>query len=286
MEFRENEKEINNIKGLEKAKKAYDNLDFIHSRDGRLIRIISEYLYPEQYFRRYGVKGAIVVYGSARTLSMEEYEFKMKEINDKIAIQPENKSTLEQELHDLKKTRKMTETYNDCVTLTSMISEWVQTLNDNQKMLICTGGGPGMMEAANRGSSRVNSQSIGLNISLPFEQYPNKYITPQLNFEFHYFFMRKYWFVYLAKAIVAMPGGLGTLDELMEIMTLKQTLKVTKPLPIILYNEEFWRNVINFEYLLDMKMINKEDLSLFKYCNTPDEAFKFLKENIILNAPR
>lgn len=135
-----------------------------------------------------------------------------------------------------------------------------------------------MMEAANRGAAKAGAPNIGLNISLPFEQYPNFYITPDLNFEFHYFFMRKYWFVYLTKAIIAMPGGFGTLDELFEILTLKQTLKVTKPLPIVLYNESFWRNLINFDYLVETGMINEQDLNLFKFANTPDEVFNYIKD--------
>lgn len=285
MEFRNPE---NVRKGsLDKAQKAYDNKDFIHSRDGRMIRLLSEYQYPEQYFRKYGVKGTIVFYGSARTLSLDEFDLRIKELNDKFAdAPPEQKEYFSNMIETFMKTYDMTNTYNEAVILSMKLSEWVKTLNENQKMLICTGGGPGMMEAANRGAHRAGAPSIGLNISLPFEQYPNNYITPDLNFEFHYFFMRKFWFVYLAKAIVALPGGLGTLDELFEILTLKQTRKVTKPIPIVLYNEKFWKKLINFEYLIEMGMISREDLSLFKFCNTPDEAFEYLKENIVLNAAR
>ena len=280
MEFREPDK-VRKGK-IDKAAKAYDNRDFIHSKDGRIIRLISEYLYPEQYFKKYGVKGTIVFYGSARTLSLDEFDMKVKELNDKLYNSaPEDKLKASEELDRFMKTYEMTNCYNEGMILSEKLSEWIKTLPNHQKMLICTGGGPGMMEAANRGSARAGSPTIGLNISLPFEQYPNNYITQDLNFEFHYFFMRKFWFVYLAKAIVAMPGGFGTLDELMEILTLKQTRKVTKPIPIILYNEKFWKNLVNFEYLVEMGMINKEDLSLFKYCNSPEEAFEYLKENII-----
>ncbi len=285
MEFRNPE---NVRKGsLDKAHKAYDNKDFIHSRDGRLIRMLSEYQYPEQYFRKYGIKGTIVFYGSARTLSLDEFDLKIKELNDKFAdAPPEQKEYFSDMLQAFMKTYEMTNTYNEAVILSMKLSEWSKTLKDNQQMLICTGGGPGMMEAANRGAHRAGSPSIGLNISLPFEQYPNNYITPDLNFEFHYFFMRKFWFVYLAKAIVALPGGLGTLDELFEILTLKQTRKVTKPIPIVLYNEKFWKKIINFDHLIDMGMISKEDMQLFQFCNTPDEAFNYLKENIVLYAGR
>jgi len=263
MEFRKPE---NVRKGaLDRAPKAYDNLDFIHSKDGRIIRLLSEYQYPEQFFRKYGVRGAIVFYGSARTLSLDEFDLKVKVLNDKLAnASPEDKESASIELEAFIKTYDMTNTYNECVILSEKLAEWINTLPDSQKILICTGGGPGMMEAANRGSHRAGSPSIGLNISLPFEQYPNNYITPDLNFEFHYFFMRKFWFVYLAKAIVAMPGGIGTLDELMEILTLKQTRKVTKPMPIILYNEKFWKKLIDFDFLVEMLMISKDELSLFK----------------------
>jgi uncharacterized protein (TIGR00730 family) len=225
-----------------------------------------------------------VFYGSARTLSLDEFDVKIKDLNDQFALaDTENKIIIQEKIDNHMKTFEMTRCYNDAVIISEKLSEWFKTLPEHQRMLICTGGGPGMMEAANRGAFRAQSPSIGLNISLPFEQYPNNYITPDLNFEFHYFFMRKFWFVYYAKGMVALPGGFGTLDELMEILTLKQTLKITKPLPIILYNEKFWKNLINFEYLVEMGMINKSDLSLFKYANSPDEAFDYLKENIVIN---
>ncbi|MFA5511625.1 MAG: LOG family protein [Candidatus Kapaibacterium sp.] len=281
MEFR-NPEDV--VKGrIEKADKAYDNKEFVHSKDGRMLRILSEYLYPEQYFEKYGINGTIVFYGSARTLSLDEFEMKLKDLNDNLALAEANeKLKFQEEIDKHMLTYEMTRCYNDAVILSEKLSEWSKTLKPHQRMYICTGGGPGMMEAGNRGAWRAKSPSIGLNISLPFEQYPNSYITPDLNFEFHYFFMRKFWFVYYAKAIVALPGGFGTLDELMEILTLKQTKKITKPLPIILYNEKFWKNLINFDYLVEMGMINKDDLNLFKYANHPDEAFDFLKEHIVL----
>lgn len=282
MEFRIPEKAA---KGrIEKAQKAYDNPEFLHSPDARIIRILSEYSYPDQYFKKYGINGTIVFYGSARTLSLDEFDTKIKDLNDEFAMaDPEEKIHVQKKIDQHLRAHEMTHCYNDAVILAEMLAEWSKTLPDHQTLCICTGGGPGMMEAANRGAWRAKSPTIGLNISLPFEQYPNNYITPDLNFEFHYFFMRKFWFVYYAKAIVAMPGGFGTLDELMEILTLKQTLKITKPLPIILYNEKFWKSLVNFDYLIDMGMINKSDTELFKYINSPEEAFEYLKNNIILN---
>ncbi|HPP40494.1 MAG TPA: LOG family protein, partial [Candidatus Kapabacteria bacterium] len=157
---------------------------------------------------------------------------------------------------------------------------WSAKLPPESRYYVCTGGGPGMMEAANRGAFQANQPSIGLNISLPFEQEPNIFISDELNFEFHYFFMRKFWFAYLAKAMVALPGGFGTLDELFEILTLRQTLKITRPLPIVLYSEEFWKNTVNFNYLLENRMISEKDFDLFIYANSPKEAFDYLVEQL------
>ncbi|MCO5251367.1 MAG: TIGR00730 family Rossman fold protein [Candidatus Kapabacteria bacterium] len=281
MEFREPEKVAKSR--IEKATKAYDNQDFIHSKEGRIIRLLSEYQYPEHYFRKYGVNGTIVFYGSARTLSLDEFEMKLKEMNDKMAKAGlEEKLNIQTEIERLMNTYEMTNCYNEAVILAEKLSLWSAALPNNKRVLVCTGGGPGMMEAANRGAQRAGEPTIGLNISLPFEQYPNNYITPDLNFEFHYFFMRKFWFVYYAKAIVAMPGGFGTLDELMELLTLKQTLKITKPLPILLFYKKFWQNLINFDYLVEMGMISQKDLDLFVYADTADEAFEYLTKNIII----
>lgn len=264
---------------LHPAGKAYDNEEFIHSRDGRTIRILAEYLYPEQYFRKHGIRRTIVFYGSARTLPLETYTARVETLKKSLAESTEeSRPAMEAELKKLLSMADMTKCYEDAVVMAEKFSNWSMTLPKRDRFYICTGGGPGMMEAANRGAAKAGAPNIGLNISLPFEQYPNFYITPDLNFEFHYFFMRKYWFVYLTKAIIAMPGGFGTLDELFEILTLKQTLKVTKPLPIVLYNESFWRNLINFDYLVETGMINEQDLNLFKFANTPDEVFNYIKD--------
>jgi hypothetical protein len=174
----------------------------------------------------------------------------------------------------------MTRYYEDGVKLSSMLAEWLKKNPETKGIHIASGGGGGMMEAANKGAHIVGSHSIGFNISLPFEQYPNHFISPDFNYEFHYFFMRKFWFVYLAKAIVTLPGGFGTLDELMEILTLKQTLKVTKPLPIVLYGKEFWNNIINWDYLIAKGVISAKDMNLFKICDTPEEAFDYITEAI------
>lgn len=269
------------VQRILKSDKAYDNTEFIHSKDGRIIRILSEYLYPEQYFRKYGINKTILFFGSARTKPTERLSEEIKILNRELKNADEDATIrIQEKIENLNKQKDMSRSYDDAVKLSSMISEWSKHLPTKDRYFVCTGGGPGMMEAANKGSFNANAESIGLNISLPFEQEPNQFIHPELNFEFHYFFMRKFWFVYHAKAIIAMPGGFGTLDEVMEILTLKQTLKITKPITILLYNEEFWKNLINFDYMVDMGMISPKDLSLFSYVNTPEEAFDVLKNEL------
>ena len=264
-----------------RAEKAYDNKEFIHSRDGRLIRMLSEYLYPEQYFRKYGVKNAIVFYGSARTLSLEQFNYQLKTMNDRFELANESeKPAIKKEIDAFMKKKVITDCYQEALKLAEMLGTWSLTLPKKDRFYIATGGGPGMMEAANRGATRAGCPSIGLNISLPFEQNPNNYITDDLNFEFHYFFMRKYWFVSLAKAFVALPGGLGTLDELTELLTLIQTTKLTRRLPIVLFNDIFWKSLIDFEYLVETGMIKRKDLDLFVYCNSADEAFDYLTKEL------
>lgn len=266
------------------SKKAYDNFDFLHSSDGRIIRMIAEYLYPEKDLRRKGVKGTIVFYGSARTLSREKYNNKLHQLKIDFEKADENKkSIIQKEIDSLVQNEDMTRYFEDGVTLSKMLSKWLSENSFTKGYHIASGGGSGMMEAANRGASLSKSRSIGFNISLPFEQDPNHYISSDLKFEFHYFFMRKFWFVYLAKAIVTLPGGFGTLDELMEILTLKQTLKVTKPLPIVLYGSQYWKNAVNFDYLVSKKLISEKDLSLFKICDSPLEAFNFITKELEKN---
>lgn len=259
------------------SKKAYDNFEFIHSSDGRIIRIIAEYMYPDQYLRKRKVSGAIVFYGSARTFSTEEYNRRMNNLMNllKITKGQENKQ-IQEEIDKLKKVEDMCRYHDDAIILSKMLSEWLSKEPLAKGIFITSGGGNGMMEAANKGAALANMETIGLNISLPFEQKPNNYISPHFNFEFHYFFMRKFWFVYLAKAIVTMPGGYGTLDELMEILTLRQTHKVTKPLPIVLYGSDFWKTLINWDFLLEKQLISPEDMDLFKFTDTPQEAFDYL----------
>ncbi|MFH1049649.1 MAG: TIGR00730 family Rossman fold protein [bacterium] len=283
--------------------KAYDHKKFIHSSDARIIRMLSEYLHPQQQFKLKKVMKTIIFFGSARIQSQEFYKNRLEILNhilenkrsssfDKLRQTAEGRQQtgdlitnegidIEKEIEHIKKMQKVAHYYEDARKLSRLIAEWSSTLPKKQRYHICTGGGPGIMEAANRGAIDAGGKSVGLNISLPFEQYPNPYLSKGLNFEFHYFFMRKLWFVMLAHGMVVFPGGFGTLDELMEVLTLRQTHKTTKPMPILLYSTEFWKNLINFDYLIDIGTINAEDMDLFTFVDTPDEAFSLLKSSLL-----
>jgi uncharacterized protein (TIGR00730 family) len=265
-----------------KALKAYDNSNFLHSKDGRVVRVLAEYLYPQQQFRLKKVYKTIIFFGSARIYSKEFYNNKIQIFKECVEKKSGNeKEIMLKELENLKKMKEASRYYEEARQLSFLISKWSQTLPKKQRYHICTGGGPGIMEAANRGANDANVKSIGLNISLPFEQFPNPYVSKGLNFEFHYFFMRKLWFVMLAHGMVVFPGGFGTLDELVEVLTLRQTHKITKPLPIILYSREFWNNVINFQYMVDLGTISPEDIGLFSIVDSPEEAFELLKVELL-----
>jgi uncharacterized protein (TIGR00730 family) len=226
---------------------SYRNEQFLDSPEARSLRIVSEYLYPLSHFRKEKIQDTIVFFGSARTFEMG----------------PNARY------------------YNDARELARRITEWSDHLpHHGRRFVVCSGGGPGIMEAANRGAQDAGGKTIGLNIGLPFEQRPNPFITPELCFEFHYFFMRKFWFAYLAKALVVFPGGFGTLDELTEILTLMQTQKLLKRMPIILYGTEFWKEIINFPALVKHGMIAESDLNLFSFADDVDTAFKELVDGL------
>lgn len=262
------------------AEKAYKNPTFLNSRDARIIRILAEYLEPEARFRDLKIKDTIVFYGSARfiegNVARERYLFWKKRTEEE---------PTEEHQKELKLARvryEMSKYYDGARELARLLTEWSKGLkNSGHRFLICSGGGPGIMEAANRGAADVpGGKSIGLNISIPMEQGSNDYITPELNFEFHYFFMRKFWFVYLAKALVVFPGGFGTMDELWEVLTLIQTKKLQKRMPVVLYGSEYWKNVINFQYMVDHMVIDEKDLELFKMVDTPQQAFEYLRDKL------
>ncbi len=257
--------------------KAYKNLEFLTSPQARSIRILSEFLEPLNRFKQEGIKDTIVVFGSARVKPKSESLKHLKSIETKMKKARDNSKSLRKQFEEAKLSCEVSSYYEDAVKLSYLLTMWSKTIKNNRRYVICSGGGPGIMEAANKGAIKAGGRSIGLNISLPFEQDSNRYLSKGLSFEFHYFFMRKFWFVYLAKALIMFPGGFGTLDEFMEVLTLIQTKKVNKKMPIILYGKKYWDEIINFKALVKYKMISKTDLKLFRYADSPNEAFQYLK---------
>jgi len=212
-----------------------------------------------------------VFFGSARFLSSEEANSARQSASpaDDAAVK-----TAEAAID-------MARYYEDARRMAFLLSEWAGHIPARRKrFVVTTGGGPGIMEAANRGAREAGAKTIGLNIRLPFEQYPNPYITPSLNFDFHYFFMRKFWFAYLAKALVIFPGGFGTMDELFEILTLAQTQKLAKKILVVIYGRKYWDQLINFQAMIDAGAIAASDLELFKMVDTPEEGFEYLKQGL------
>ena len=258
--------------GEQIAPLAYENPQFLNSPDGRLLRIMSEYVEPLARFRREQIQDTVVFFGSARFPGLEQANQTMAAIGSDDA---EGKRKLAQAGVD------MARYYEDARRMAFLLSEWAAQIPARRKrFVVTTGGGPGIMEAANRGAREAGSKTIGLNIRLPFEQYPNPYITPSLNFEFHYFFMRKFWFAYLAKALVIFPGGFGTLDELFEILTLAQTQKLAKKILVVIYGREYWNKLINFQTMADAGAISPEDLELFRIVDSPEEGFEYLRDGL------
>lgn len=272
---------------LKKAPKAYRNTKFLNSPAARTVRILTEYLEPFDRLNKYNVKDTIVFFGSARIIPLSQAKKNLADIRKKIrSIKNKKSKDYIENIKNLSYAEKELEVarfYDDTEELAYRLTKWSKNLKKGNKFVVCSGGGPGIMEAANKGASRAKGYSIGLNISLPLEQFPNNHITPNLNFEFHYFFMRKFWFAYLAKALVIMPGGFGTLDELMEILTLVQTEKLKKKMPILMYGKKFWDNVMNLETLAEYRMISRDDLKLIKFADTVDEAFGYLKKELSKN---
>ena len=233
--------------GHEHLPLAYRNREFLDGPNGRSLRILSEYLYPLSHFRRERIHDTVVFFGSARLMEMGP----------------------------------LGRYYNEARELARRLTAWSDALPDSdRRFVVCSGGGPGIMEAANRGASDAGGKTVGLNIGLPFEQRPNPFVTPELNFEFHYFFMRKFWFSYLAKALIVFPGGFGTMDEMMEVLTLMQTQKLMKRMVVLLYGTTFWKEVINFDALVRHGMIAPDDVNLFQFADDVDSAFKILQTGL------
>lgn len=260
--------------------KAYNNLDFLNSPQARSIRILSEFFEPMKRFREYGIRDTIVIFGSARVKPMKEIKKIVSQIRAKLRNAKGQSRPLERKLEKALNDLEMAQYYEDATRIAYLLTQWSKRLNSEHHFVICSGGGPGIMEAANKGAYLAGGASIGLNISLPFEQQSNRYISKGLGFEFHYFFMRKFWFVYLAKALVMFPGGFGTLDELMEVLTLMQTKKVRKKLPIVLYGRKYWNEVLNVAAMARYGTISGKDARLIRYADTPEEAFHYLRKEL------
>src|SRR5204862_1746202 len=259
---------------LKPAPLAYENEPFLNSPDGRILRILAEYSEPLSRFRREQMQDTVVFFGSARLRSRSDAQKTLTELekglgHERAAIEHKRALT----------SVDMARYYEEARRLAFLLTQWSREIPARRhRFVVTTGGGPGIMEAANLGAREAGGKTIGLNINLPFEQYPNPYITPSLNFEFHYFFMRKFWFAYLAKALVIFPGGFGTLDELFEILTLAQTQKLAKKILVVIYGREYWTKLINFQTMADAGAISPEDLELFRIVDSPEEGFEYLRD--------
>jgi hypothetical protein len=266
---------------------AYENDAFVKGPDGRPLRILAEYAEPLARFRREKIQDTVVFFGSARFHSLSSAQGAAQLLDPPASAQPASAQKTPapehaQATYRAQRAVDMAHYYEDARRLAHMLTSWSRTLpGKRHRFVVTTGGGPGIMEAANRGAREAGGKTIGLNIALPAEQAPNPYITPELNFEFHYFFMRKLWFAYLAKALVVFPGGFGTLDELFEILTLAQTEKLAKKMTVLVYGSEYWSRVLNLEALADAGTISPEDVNLFQYVDTPEDAFARLQQNLI-----
>jgi uncharacterized protein (TIGR00730 family) len=282
---------------LESAPLAYQNQDFLNSPDGRVLRMMAEYQEPMTRFRRERIQDTVVFFGSARFRALDVASHELELLDNTGSTKPapaeeqparphevESGEASVQKLRLAEAAVEMARYYEDARTLAGLVSKWAMTLPGRRhRYVITSGGGPGIMEAANRGAYEAGAKTIGLNIKLPFEQMPNPYITPDLNFEFHYFFMRKFWFAYLAKALVVFPGGFGTLDEMFELLTLAQTQKLAKRITVLIYGSSYWKSVINLDILAEKGAIAMKDRDLFQYVDTPEDAFQLLKAGLTDN---
>jgi uncharacterized protein (TIGR00730 family) len=256
---------------------AYYDRSFLDSEEARPLRILAEYLEPLRRFRQQNIQDTVVFFGSARVHSRRRAEGALKRLRDgrhgrdyAVALKRSQKAV------------EWSRFYEDARTIAKELTLWSVSLDSpHHRFVVCSGGGPGIMEAANRGAHEAGGKTIGLNISLPFEQGANRYITPGLHFEFHYFFMRKFWFAYLAKALIVFPGGFGTMDEMFEILTLAQTKKLSKEMCVILYGREYWEKVIDLEPLAEWGAVSPNDLDLLQWVDTPSEAFEKLRTHLM-----
>jgi uncharacterized protein (TIGR00730 family) len=280
---------------LDIAPLAYENPAFLNSADGRLIRILSEYAEPLARFRRERIQDTVVFFGSARFRALDEANRELELLENTGSVLPapseeqparapevEQGTATELRVRRAEAAVEMARYYEDARKLAHMLTQWSMTIPSRRhRFVVTSGGGPGIMEAANRGAFEAGGKTIGLNIRLPFEQAPNPYITPSLNFEFHYFFMRKYWFAYMSKALVVFPGGFGTLDEMFELLTLSQTRKLAKKMTVLIYGSSYWNQVFNLDVLVDKGAISPKDRELFQFSDSPEDALEKLKEGLM-----
>jgi uncharacterized protein (TIGR00730 family) len=259
---------------------AYLNAEFLKSSEARILRIISEYLEPASRFRRHRVRDTIVFFGSARSIPPEIAAAKYEAIQEEMKRAGELTPELERAQEQAQYAVKLARYYNDAMELARRVTEWSKGLTGNRHFIVCSGGSGGMMEAANRGASLARGKTMGLNIQLPHEQGVNQYVSRDLVFNFHYFFMRKFWFVYPAKALVVFPGGFGTMDELFEVLTLIQTKMPRKSMPVVLFGTEFWDNIIDFQALERWGVISPQDHNIFYKSDSVDDAFEYLTHRL------
>jgi len=256
---------------------AYEDPAFINSPDGRVLRILAEYMEPLSHFRRERIQDTVVFFGSARFRPLDEATRSL----ELLATADNAQKAPPEEVAAGEAAVEMAHYYEDARRLAYLLTEWSMSIRSRRhRFVVTSGGGPGIMEAANRGAREAGGKSVGLNIRLPAEQEHNPYITPTLSLDFHYFFMRKYWFAYLAKALVVFPGGFGTLDEMFELLTLTQTHKLAKKMTIVIYGSQYWNEVVHLDVLARKGAISAEDLKLFHFADTPEEALAILKENL------
>jgi hypothetical protein len=256
---------------------AYRSERFLESGDARTLRIVAEYLEPQARLRRAGVQNTVVFFGSARIQSQEEAQSRLRDLESQRGTNGASPAALKA----ARTAVQMSRYYEEARRLAKLVTEWSLSLkNGSHFLVVCSGGGPGIMEAANRGAHEAGGISIGLNIKLPLEQSPNPYITPHLSFLFRYFFMRKLWFAQPSKALVVFPGGFGTMDEMFEFLTLTQTHKLGHRASILLYGSKYWKKLINFDLMIETGTVDEEDLKLFHFADTPQEAFGILKKQL------
>jgi hypothetical protein len=256
------------------------NTEFMKSPPARTIRILSEYLEPAERLRRAHIRDTIVFFGSARSPSPEQAAQQLAQVTEEIVRVGAPSAELAEARTRAETGVRLARYYQDAVELSRRLTEWSKSLTGNRDFIICSGGSGGMMEAANRGASLAGGKTIGLNIQLPQEQCVNSYVPRELVFNFHYFFMRKFWFVYLAKALVIFPGGYGTMDELFEVLTLIQTSKPRKVMPVVLFGNEYWDEVINFDAFVKWGTISPKELQIFYKTESVDDAYQYLTSRL------